>query len=89
MRINSRTRRDHRSSRISAGVSLGTGLSSGRRTAVSTVGIPWGSWVQLQSQIASNRTTVQVTGLPAPTMNCITGLCLRVIMFPSNKVRVL
>ena len=37
---------------------------------------------QLQKQIATRRTTVQVTGLSGPTMNCIIGLSLRLIIFP-------
>jgi hypothetical protein len=37
---------------------------------------------QLQKQIARRKTTVHVTGLSGPTMNCITGLSLRLIIFP-------
>jgi hypothetical protein len=37
---------------------------------------------QLQKQIARRRTTIHVTGLSGPTMNCITGLFLRLIIFP-------
>ena len=55
------------------------------RRRVTTGGWSRESAPQLQNQTASNRTTVQVTGLLGPTMNCITELFLRLIMFPSNK----
>src|SRR5882724_11996073 len=40
---------------------------------------------QLQNQTAIRKTAVHVTGLPAPTMNCITELSFRLIMSVTSR----